>query len=187
MEKKENQRIALTKRLVREALLIMLQKSAIQKITVRDLCAQAGINRTTFYNHYGSPEDVLQEMSRNFLDDIEDTLNSADIDDREQVHQRVVFVFRYMLEHLDMSRLLINSNLDSSFSERLFSIPRILDLLEDTLSSVTDVSEKMAIISFVVSGSYQLVQDWLNCDRRISPDEEARLVLTLANRVCTEK
>ena len=185
MEKKENQRIALTKRLVQEALLIMLRKTDIQKISVRDLCAKAGINRTTFYNHYGSPEDVLWEMFRNFLNDIENTLNSSDIDDREQIHQRVVFVFRYMLEHLEMSRLLVNSNLDSSFSKHLFSIPRIPILLEDALSGITNENEKSAVISFVISGSYQLVRDWLNQDVRISPDEEAKLVLNLANRVCT--
>ena len=52
MEKKENQRITLTKRLLQEALLLMLRDESINKISVRDLCEKAGINRTTFYNHY---------------------------------------------------------------------------------------------------------------------------------------
>ena len=67
MEKKENQRITLTKRLLQEALLLMLRDESINKISVRDLCEKAGINRTTFYNHYSCPADVLNDISQSFM------------------------------------------------------------------------------------------------------------------------
>ena len=77
MEKKENQRITLTKRLLQDALINLLRTTDISKISIRELCEKAGINRTTFYNHYGSQYDVLKELSGNFLADIEAALTNA--------------------------------------------------------------------------------------------------------------
>ena len=66
MEKKINQRVALTKRLVHEGLLRLLEKEPVESINVSELCREAGINRATFYKHYYSPHDVLAEIESNF-------------------------------------------------------------------------------------------------------------------------
>ena len=58
-KKHSNQRVMLTKQLIRGALLKMLKTCNINKISILKLCQIAGINRTTFYNHYGSQYDVL--------------------------------------------------------------------------------------------------------------------------------
>lgn len=49
---KDDQRIALTKRLLREGLLRLLSKTDLNKISVTQLCIESGINRATFYRHY---------------------------------------------------------------------------------------------------------------------------------------
>ncbi|MGN0529199.1 MAG: TetR/AcrR family transcriptional regulator [Eubacterium sp.] len=74
MDKKENQRIALTKRLLKESLQKLMQNKNIQNITVSELCEKAGINRSTFYNHYGCPGDVLKEMELEVIYDLEQLL-----------------------------------------------------------------------------------------------------------------
>lgn len=50
-----------TARLMDEALLILLEKKEYEFITVKELCHKAGVNRSTFYLHYDSMDDVLQE------------------------------------------------------------------------------------------------------------------------------
>lgn len=72
MKQKENQRIALTKRLLKENLLQLMSGKSIQKITVRELCEAAEINRSTFYNHYGCPADVLLEIENGVVADLEE-------------------------------------------------------------------------------------------------------------------
>ena len=67
LEKKENQRIMLTKRLLQTAFLKLLKVKPIHAISIRELCLEAGINRTTFYYHYGSQYDLLEDISRRFL------------------------------------------------------------------------------------------------------------------------
>ena len=184
MEKKENQRITLTKRLLQDALINLLRTTDISKISIRELCEKAGINRTTFYNHYGSQYDVLKELSGNFLADIEAALTNATATDREEVHKRVGFVFHYIEEHLEISRILINSSLDPDFPVKLFSIPKINALFEEQLPEDMNQNVRIAAFTYAVNGSYSLIQEWINQQPRCSAEEEAKLILSLSGKVC---
>ncbi len=50
-----------TARLMNEALLILLEKKNYEFITVKEICAKAGVNRSTFYLHYETMNDLLTE------------------------------------------------------------------------------------------------------------------------------
>lgn len=55
-----------------EAFLALLDKKDLAYITVKEICAAAGVNRSTFYLHYENIGDLLTEsvahMNRQFLD-----------------------------------------------------------------------------------------------------------------------
>ncbi len=50
-----------TARLMDEALILLLDKKEYEFITVKDVCEKAGVNRSTFYLHYESKDDLLSE------------------------------------------------------------------------------------------------------------------------------
>lgn len=54
-----------------EALLDLLSKKDFSYITIKEVCAQAGVNRSTFYLHYETLADLLEEsvayIHRQFL------------------------------------------------------------------------------------------------------------------------
>ena len=50
--KEQDNRVRVTKILIRHAFLQLLKEKPLQSITVRELCQNAGINRGTFYTHY---------------------------------------------------------------------------------------------------------------------------------------
>lgn len=62
MQKKQDPRTVQTKTLIKSTLLELMQKTAFDKITVTELCKQAGINRGTFYLHYYDLFTVLEEL-----------------------------------------------------------------------------------------------------------------------------
>ena len=181
---KENQRVALTKQLLQNAFLKLLQNTPIHAISIRELCREAGINRTTFYNHYGSQYDLLNDISQRFLDSIAARLDCADINDREDVHQRVTKVLSYLLENRDLSVMLLNNNIDPAFAKRLFTLPKIGDMLNAAMENCPDARQRPVAISFVMHGSYKLIQDWINAPSPLPPAEQSALILTLARRVC---
>ena len=47
--------------LMNEALLFLLEKKDYEFITIKEVCEKAGVNRTTFYLHYESMDDLLLE------------------------------------------------------------------------------------------------------------------------------
>jgi AcrR family transcriptional regulator len=47
--------------LMTEALLILLEKKEYEYITIKEICEKAGVNRSTFYLHYETIDDLLEE------------------------------------------------------------------------------------------------------------------------------
>lgn len=63
MEKKTDIRYARTHELIRGVFIELLGKNEFGTITVTEIARRCNINRKTFYLHYGSTEDLLQELS----------------------------------------------------------------------------------------------------------------------------
>lgn len=51
--------------LMNQALVELLNKKDYEFITVKEICAKAGVNRSTFYLHYDTIDDLLEECIEN--------------------------------------------------------------------------------------------------------------------------
>ena len=60
--RKTDRRTIMTKGIIKDALLELLNKIPYEKITVTALCKQSEITRATFYLHYNNIDDVLDEL-----------------------------------------------------------------------------------------------------------------------------
>lgn len=70
----ENQRIRISKTMLKNGLLKLLKEKTLNQITVYELCQVSQINRTTFYKYYGSQEELLNEIETDFLKQLDDDL-----------------------------------------------------------------------------------------------------------------
>ena len=50
--------------LMDEALILLLEKKEYSFITIKEVCEKAGVNRSTFYLHYETMDDLLTESIR---------------------------------------------------------------------------------------------------------------------------
>ena len=62
--------------LMNEALLLLLEKKDYEFVTVTELCQKAGVNRTTFYLHYETMDDLLLETIEMVNKKFNDTFNN---------------------------------------------------------------------------------------------------------------
>lgn len=67
-----------TTRVLKESLLKLLADKPVNKITVVEVCQEAGINRTTFYSHFSDCFDLLSSIEDDLLREFEASLTSAD-------------------------------------------------------------------------------------------------------------
>ena len=58
----ENRRVRMTKKIIKESLLELLDQKPLDKITVTDICKTADLNRSTFYAHYEDTAQILREI-----------------------------------------------------------------------------------------------------------------------------
>ena len=60
-----------TAHLMNTALLFLLEKKSFDKITIKEICEKAGVNRSTFYLHYETIDDLLFETVENLNHEFE--------------------------------------------------------------------------------------------------------------------
>ena len=65
-------RIARSKAALREALIALMEERGIDGFTVGDLCARAGLNRGTLYNHFKDKDNLLQTFENEILADLDE-------------------------------------------------------------------------------------------------------------------
>lgn len=156
-----NQRIALTKKLLKNSLIEMLQSQNIYEISIRELCLNAGINRSTFYKYYGSQFDLLSEMEQDLLVNIGSTLDVEVGYSRNVLEQ----ILDYLEENIDFVRLLFNSNVDPEFPKKLFSLEPIHRMI-GTLKSDMNEEECEYYDCFILYGAYETIRRWINKENR---------------------
>ncbi|MGN0307804.1 MAG: TetR/AcrR family transcriptional regulator, partial [Lachnospiraceae bacterium] len=155
MKKKENQRITLTKRLLRESLLQLMEKKQIQHITVVELCEAAGINRSTFYHHYGCPAELLKEIEISVIDELKLTYETEAAGKNWSPSKRIEALCTYFQEHRKLAKLLFrDSATDSDFANLLFQAARIQGTFDRILSHERNPDRRKLIITFLTNGTY---------------------------------
>ncbi len=61
MREFQNEQREFSRECLLNALLALMEKQEFNKITITELCKKAGVTRLTFYRHFESKEDVLQD------------------------------------------------------------------------------------------------------------------------------
>jgi AcrR family transcriptional regulator len=175
----ENQRIRITKKMLKDSLIQLLRKESIHKIFVKDICEAAQVNRTTFYKYYGSQYDLLADMEDDVLNQISSYLRSdnAVIDS----FQLLIKIMTFIDENINLCRLLLNNNVDPDFPEKLFSLQSIWDLLSQQFALEVEKynygKDKWEyFFDFLVNGGFGIMKKWLNKENREPPEVMAVLL-----------
>ncbi len=174
-----NQRIMLTKKLLKDSLTEMLNSQSIYHISIRELCEKAGINRSTFYKYYGNQFDLLEEMEKDLLEATENFLSQqTDIKNTTVIEQTL----KYLEKNIDFVRLLINSNVDPTFANKLFALTPIQTMLKDLFENRSTPNEYEYVTNFIIHGAYQAVCMWLNKENRESSEWMAQFLVDILIR-----
>lgn len=179
MNCKNNRRNQMTKRILRESLLEMLETENIQKISIRALCEKANVNRSTFYKYYGSQFDLLTEMEDDLLTRIENSFGEEDNPNEDL--RSMTAVLRFIQNNISLCKILINSNVDPEFPKRLLSMPMIIKKLD--MGAKVRQSEAVYIQECILYGGYQMLRRWINDDCRESAEEMARILNDIFRRI----
>lgn len=151
-----------SKQLICHALITLLdKKGSLDNITVSDICNEANINRGTFYNHYGNPTDVLEEIKDNLMNKLTTTLKiSAEKKD-------INCLVDSAIEHLQVN--------DYAYKKIVKAIPMsvIEKLKQEFITQINSFRFNIdpITLSFVVNGICGFYFDFLKGNMDISYDK----------------
>lgn len=172
MKKRQDRRIMMTKRMLKDALIEMLKEKDIYHISVRELCEKADVNRTTFYKYYSSQFDLLTDMENDMLEFLSQTIRSHEADPEKIIASACY----YLEQNLDFARLIVNNNVDPTFAQKLFAMESLKESALKNFAGNKSEAELEYIYNFLTYGAFRMVCVWLNKEKRETPEAFARLI-----------
>ena len=181
MEKQhDNRRVRVTKRMIKEALLELLEHDDLVDISITALCEAADVHRSTFYNYYSDPSDVLREIEQDFLDRIPVPPDKPEQVDAEQLLEKNTAFFDYVKDNDRVFRILFDGSKGSCFAARL-----VETLCAGYIPVNSDADEITAgfIRKYVANGTVGMMREWVNTGYPVSSREIAEKMYFLSVRI----
>ncbi|MBQ6333969.1 MAG: TetR/AcrR family transcriptional regulator [Erysipelotrichaceae bacterium] len=173
---KEDLRNRLSRQLIKNALLELLQTKKSYDINVRELSNKAQVNRSTFYRHYDSVADVLNEVIDDMVQVIKDT-NKSSYYDPNHAGDYIYDAVRFFEEHREYDPLLVSD--DIAFQKLTSSLAFTVHDSVGRLSYHNKDEEKY-LTDFLLSGTYSIIREWISDGRKKPAKEISDLLFRLS-------
>ena len=185
-DKKIDRRVKYTKQALKDSLIEALKDKAIEKITVKELCEKADVNRGTFYSHYADQFDLYNEVIRDLvLTAIK--LTDPFMDPKGAIHDKLktaVTVFKFIKANDELIRILIENlsifgtdKYSDMFNRMIHNV-----YLDDIKKNVPNARLVDMVYQYVVSANLTLIKYWLNTGMKESEEEMAILAMKLTTK-----
>ncbi|MBQ7275958.1 MAG: TetR/AcrR family transcriptional regulator [Bacilli bacterium] len=171
--------------LMNEALLLLLEKKDYEYITIKEICEKAGVNRSTFYLHYETIDDLLEEMVDNLNKKFIESFSKDLTIDKAVNEDLILTTSKYLTPYLNFIKenktvfrlaikkpYIMKSNKSFSRLEKYVFEP-ILNKYK------VKAEEKKYILEFYTKGVLAIVYKWLNEDCK----DEISLIIDLIERL----
>ena len=182
--KKNESKYFYTASLMRQALLLLLEKKDIDFISVTELTAKAGVSRSTFYLHYENMyelfEETVEALNKEFL-------NSFAVIAPLQIHSldtSFLITEEYLIPYLNFCKQ--NKRVLKLVHQKpyLFHNEAVYRKMYDAIfypaisQYITDETQKVYNLEFFTQGVAGIIRKWieLDCDTEIS-----ELILIIKN------
>ena len=178
-ESKENRRIRLTKRLLRESLIELLHEKPVDHITVKELCECAELNRSTFYAYYTDVSALYEEMGNELADALLDHIEAMN----DQSGLSTELMLTYIRDNRKMFRLLVYcdhyTDLNQSIIKRIFRGFFKIPLKGDLPCSP---EERDYVLQYTFMGGTGIIHHWVQNDCDLPPRQVAKLIDTMTGQ-----
>ena len=176
--KKTDRRVKYTKMVITNSLIKFLKQKPISKISVKEICEDADINRATFYAHYLDQYDLLQQIEDEVIHNIVRYLEGFNFKDNYLTSIEITEkILVYVKENSELFDLLLNSNGDIKFYQEVIRIigwKHFVPIIGDDSLKEEDAEY---IFYFLASGAVGVIQMWLKNGMNKTAGEIAELIL----------
>ena len=181
MIRKQNQRVKLTKQLLKNSLMKLMHKKPIGKITIKEICENAEINRSTFYLYFTDQYALLSEIENELIDHAQEHLKK--IHSNAGSIQYLEALLYYIEGHADIFRTLLCRQESLSFQSAFIEVSFLN--LKSNLS--LNCSESIAgyVYNYLIMGCLSMIKQWIEEDFDMSSKDLADLIFRLSDKAAS--
>lgn len=172
-----------------EALIALLKEKAFEYITVSEICKTAGVNRSTFYLHYETIGDLLDETTRyllnGFLSYFSDEIQSSALKFNDcELNELILVCDKYLLPYLTYIKNNKDVFLTAFLHNKTFGFERVYkQMFENIFNPILDrfnypEKDRKYVMMYYLNGVTAIIMEWLkdNCVKSI---EEISEIITI--------
>lgn len=161
-DKKLDRRTAYTRIVIKTALFDLLAEKQLSKITVKEICERAQINRATFYRNYLDIYDLYEKIETELTTDI-----FADNKLEQSRYQLLDVIYH----HQAFYREFFNSQLESKYIKD--TVAGLADQMKTILLKRGSFDEATFELTYQYNyyGVIGVIKEWLNAGCPVGPHE----------------
>lgn len=179
-------RVRRTRKLLRDALVALIEENGFDALKVSDIADRAMINRATFYRHYRDKYDLLTHCMDDAFEELAAQSRPPHAESGERDFNAPAANLEAMLAHVadnaDFYRVMLGKDGAGAFVSRLRDyLRRVAAERWQTISkdSVQPTMPPELILNFIASAYIGVIVWWVEHDCPDTPAEVAEHLLTL--------
>ncbi len=171
---KSDARVRYTQRVIKDSFLMLLSEKPVNKITVKEVCEIAELNRATFYSHYSDCFALKASIEQELLDAFGQSLLYID---GFEVSALIEAIYRMVEKNENACRVLIFGGASPSLPGRMIELAKksSVEVWKKQLHHATDTDIEM-LYTHLSNGLMNVV---INGYDKYRPDE----VISFVNRI----
>ncbi len=173
MVKKEDRRAKMTKEFLKHALIDLMKENKISDLSIKQVCEKADVNRSTFYKHYASINELYDEIILEITENIKYISQCAKNNGTLFNAKYVESILNYAENNRDLFLVVFSKNGNIGFGE--FLVTNTDKILGDAETS----NLYKYCVYFVVSGMTSIIWKWLGEENRQPAHSVARVISAL--------
>lgn len=156
-----------------------MRKKKTDKISVKDICEGAEVNRSTFYLHYTEPNDILIELEDETIAQVKQALSTiGQLDeDADGVQHYLLSFLRHVQLHGELYRTFLVENSDPHFQRKLQEAA--MELVITAFQVEIPPEQRQSAYLFLVSGSVEVLINWIRSDFAVPEKTICRMLYRL--------
>ena len=163
-----------TKNAIHQAMTTLLKKKKFEALTVQDIIDEANIGRSTFYSHFETKEELLEEICREmfahvFSKDLAPEKSHDFSKGRRGFANRLTHILYHLQDHKENIKAIMSGE-----TEKLFT-SYFRDYLEQTfyddISNPRSEVPKAFAVQFFTGSFCETIKWWINSGMKMSPEE----------------
>ena len=182
---KTNRSINKSKKALKDALIILMKAKEFNKISITDLVNVADLNRGTFYKHYQSTEELLNDLIDNVIGDLIQSYREPYLQTNEFIIEELttssIKIFEHVDSYSDFYTNIVNSNVLPGFQNKICDVLKQL-ALQDLEVVVLNKNARIntdLFSSFNAYAIFGLIVEWIKSDFTYSPTYMAEQLIEI--------